>query len=338
MNKEDLILTDKVDLLLGCIGNYDLDKAKNWVNSINMSGFAGDKAVIGYNLSDDVIEYLHVNDFKYFEYKIKDARDIVIQRFFDQWHLLNSMNISKYRYLIATDTRDVIFQRNPSLWLEHNLGDKKILVSSECLRFKDEVWSTEKFKRSFTNLYDYFSLCTVYNAGTIAGEIKTMKDLFLNIYYFSLSTNTRGSDQHALNILINLEHVKPIVKFSNQEEGWCAQLGTTMDPMVIEQNRKNLLEPVPRINDDWLVVNEKNIPFIIVHQYDRVPELSKIIDKRFGGSSIVDSQYFAEQGLISLKRIYQVLKFIGEPFYNYARQKNWKMIYKIKEKIKNTLQ
>ena len=331
---------EKKDLIIGCIANYSVDKIKNWVNSIIESGFIGEKIAVSYNLSEDVIEYLENHGFRCYKYELKDCH-IFVQRFFDQWHLLNQLDISMYRFIIATDTRDVIFQSNPSDWLEQNLVDKKILVSSECLRFVDEDWGNKTLKSCYEHLYKDFSQYVVYNAGTIAGEIKTMKDFFLNVYQFGLSAHAEESDQPALNILINLEHIKPLVKFAKQEDGWCTQLGAVMDPKTIDKYKLSLLEPTPKINNNGMVVNGNNVPFVLVHQYDRIPELSEIIDKRYGGltrNPITEVVHSVNQDISGTRStIHKIFKYFYHPFYKYAKKKNWEFVFKIAEKIKRNL-
>ena len=84
-----------------------------------------------------------------------------------------------------------------------------------------------------------------------------------------------------MNIVLNFEYVNPLVKFAKEEDGWCTHLGTVLAPKVIEKYKSKLVEPMPSINDEGIVVNRNNVPFVIVHQYDRVPELRKQINKRY---------------------------------------------------------
>lgn len=285
------------DMIVGSIANYGIDNIKNWVNSLNLSGFTGEKRALCYNLSEDVIEFLEDHGFSCHACQLKESH-IFVQRFYDQWHILSRLDASNYRYIIATDTRDVIFQSNPSEWLERNLGEKKIMASSECIRFVDEDWGNKTLKSCYGHLYEDFSRIIVYNAGTIAGEFKAMRDFFLNVYQFGLSADAAESDQPALNILINLEHIKPLVKFARQGDGWCAQLGASMDPNTIESYRPKLLEPSPRIDDNGIVFNHNDIPFALVHQYDRISGLSDLIDRRYGGvtrNPIAQAAYSKDQ-------------------------------------------
>lgn len=330
----------EMDMIIGCIANYGVDNIKNWVNSINLSGFTGEKRALCYNLSDDVIEFLEDHGFHCHKCQLNESH-IFVQRFYDQWNILKRLDASDYRFIIATDTRDVIFQSNPSEWLERNLGDKKIMASSECIRFADEDWGNKTLKSCYRHLYDDFSRNIVYNAGTIAGEFKAMRDFFLNVYQFGLSADAAESDQPALNILINLEHIKPLVKLARQEDGWCTQLGAVMDPNTIERYRPKLLEPAPGIDSGGMVLNVNGVPFALVHQYDRIPELSDIIDERYGGVTRNPIAKPVRSGDVQMtgagNPIYMAARYCCGPFYRYAAKKNWEPVLSIGKRIKRYL-
>ena len=52
------------DLVIGCCTNYDWDKLKYWVNSINRCGYEGHKAMVAFNISFDTIEKLIQSGFE----------------------------------------------------------------------------------------------------------------------------------------------------------------------------------------------------------------------------------------------------------------------------------
>ena len=92
----------------------------------------------------------------------------------------------QYNRIITTDVKDVIFQTNPSIWLDENLGDKEINVACESIAYKDEEWGTNNLMKSFGPLvHEECVNNPIYNAGTISGKLDTMVDLFLNIYMLS---------------------------------------------------------------------------------------------------------------------------------------------------------
>ena len=46
------------DLVIGCTTNYDWDKLKYWVNSLNKSGYQGDKVMVAFNIDYLTIQKL----------------------------------------------------------------------------------------------------------------------------------------------------------------------------------------------------------------------------------------------------------------------------------------
>lgn len=285
------------DIVIGCITNYNFDKIKYWVNSLDRSGFTGDKIMICYNIDYDVVEELtkrgyiifgfHKNDeARRLEYNKKDF-NICLERFIHIWYFLNNLqNKEQYRYVISTDVKDVVFQSNPSEWLEKNIGNKKINVASESLKYKDEPWGTHNLYQSFGPLiHQNNNENTIYNAGTISGEFNTFVDLCLNIFLTCGGAPSNvpgggGPDQAALNVLLNLQPYKDITNFATSESGYAAQLGTTADPNKIEEFKKVLLEPTPYL-EDGIVKTSTGVPFSIVHQYDRVPSWKNIIESKY---------------------------------------------------------
>ncbi|CAB5221592.1 hypothetical protein UFOVP245_198 [uncultured Caudovirales phage] len=271
------------DLLLGAITKYKYSDIKNWVNSINRSGFTGDRMIIVSDVEDDVKRELKINGFDIIDYDAND--NIVVERFIYYWHILNSIR-QKYRFVIATDVSDVVFQRNPSEWLEFNLTHKSIVASSESIRYKDEAWGRNNLSVAFGQpIFNSIKDNVINNAGVIAGHHDAVKDLFLNIY-LSCGGSPRyvegggGPDQAAYNILLSLSHYKNNTYFAQSEEAWAAQCGTTVDPHKIDFYRQFLTEPQPEMHGD-IVCNSEGEPFYLVHQYNRVPEWKAIINEKF---------------------------------------------------------
>lgn len=286
----------KKDLIIGCITDYDYQKIKPWVNSINQCGFDGDKIVIIYNGSFDVAEKLNEQGFGVIAYQrnytkkcfeANNLRNVVVDRFFSMWSFLSNCDLSNYRYLITTDVRDVIFQKNPVVWLENNLKDKKICASSEHIKYKDEVWGKNNLIKSFGQqiFENLMAENPIYNAGVMAGDIVIMKDLFLSIALYcngmpSYIEGGGGPDQAAYNILLSLSPFKDIVAFADHDSGWAAQLGTTADPNKIGLYKSLLLGESP-LFDGASVKNSKGEDYMVVHQYDRVPMLKDFFENKF---------------------------------------------------------
>lgn len=286
-----------MDLVIGAITNYSFSQIKHWVNSLDRCGFTGTKALLCYNIKFDVAQELTQRGYTILAFnqdpQTKDLTypgefNIVRERFLHMWYFLNRIeNKSDYRYIIATDVKDVIFQRNPSEWLENNLiGERKINVACESIRYKDEPWGRNNLLQSFGPLvYDYHKDNYIYNAGTLSGRFSHMLDFFLNIYLSSLGApmyvpGGGGADQAAVNLLIQTAAYKDITRFTCANEAWAAQLGTTKDPSKLQEFRPHLLEGEP-ILKDGLICTELGTPFYLVHQYDRVPEWKSVIEETY---------------------------------------------------------
>lgn len=269
------------DLMIGCITGYNYEQIKPWVTSIGNSGFDGDKIMIVYNAKAETCRNLEKEGFQVYgfnsesmhgdyTYKNNFGPQIVVTRFFHLWQLLKQLDESNYRYVITTDVKDVIFQSNPSTWLEKNLGDKKLNAASESIRYKHETWSNNNMKASFgIQLYEHMSDKIIYNAGTISGQFSYVRDLALHVYLISKYNPVHNPDQSAYNIALNLEPFRSITKFTSADEGWACQAGTTVDPSKINNYRQHLCDSEPILEN--IVKTLSGIPYCIVHQYDRVP-------------------------------------------------------------------
>ena len=281
------------DIVVGCITGYTFDKIKPWVNSLDRCGFDGVKAMICYNVDYETVEELVKRNYtvlafgkndklKRFEYK--ENFSIVVERFLHLWYLLKKFE-GQYRYIVSTDVKDVVFQTNPSEWLEKNMNDAQINVACESIRYKDEDWGNHNLFKAFGPLvHDHNQNNLIYNAGTVSGKFDTMLDFFLNVYMMCNGTSHfteggGGPDQAAVNILLNMKPYRDITRFTASEEGWAAQLGTT-GPHIVGKYADKLVEKTPILVDNTVCTSD-GTPFVMVHQYDRVPEWKEIIEKKY---------------------------------------------------------
>lgn len=275
------------DLIVGCATNYDWSKLKYWVNSINRSGFEGDKVLILMNCDKETVGKISDSGFSIIAFN-QDSNGnlsynsnmmVHVERFFHIYQLLKD---NLYRYVITTDVKDVVFQQNPSVWLENNLPNNEDLVfSSESMKYKDEPWGNQNLMETFgPQIYEDFKNNTIFNVGVLAGRGYAMKDLMMNIFASCLHRPIKICDQSTFNFLISQHPYLKTSMYTKSEDGWACQLGTTADPSKIEQFRPFLLEPSPKLEDDKVLTSE-GIEYTIVHQYDRVPEWKKVIEAKY---------------------------------------------------------
>ena len=273
------------DAVVGFITGYKFEKIAPWVNSLLSSGFSGHKFMICYNIEDAVIFKLEKLGFKVYNIIINEPFNIVNIRFLHIWQILKTYK-EKIRYIINTDVADVIFQSDPSIWLEQNLGDKKLCVASESLKYKDEAWGINNMDKSFGPLAkQYMQDRPIYNAGTTAGVFEYYLDFCYNV---SLLCNGApmfvegggGPDQAAVNLLLSLKPYNDITQFVNHDSPWACQCGTTADPNKIDGFRLNLLSREP-VFEDRCVYNNFGQKYVMVHQYNRVPEWKKLLEEKY---------------------------------------------------------
>jgi hypothetical protein len=277
------------DLIVGCATNYDWSKLKYWVNSINESGFTGDKFLILMNCDKETVQKVTDADFNIIAFNqdtngnltYESPMMVHVERFY---HIYNILKDNEYRYVITTDVKDVVFQKNPSEFLEQRLGyNEDLIFSSESMKYKDEPWGNQNLLETFgPQIYEDFKNHTIFNVGVLAGRGYAMKDLCMNIFASCMHRPIKICDQSTFNFLISQHPYLKSSWYATSEEGWACQLGTTADPSKIEQFRPFLLEPLPKLDGDKVVTSE-GIEYTIVHQYDRVPEWKKIIEEKYNG-------------------------------------------------------
>lgn len=262
-------------IILGCITKYRPIDIQPYIESIQESDFKGRKVMMVYDIPNETIDYLKSRNWEVYGGKLN--QHIILQRFIDCYKLLESF---KGETIIWTDVKDVIFQKDPTDWIEKNMK-KEIMAFSECITFKDDSWAVTNAGTSFPMEWEWLQNKTSYCAGTIVGKSEALRDLFIEIYRWSLTTANPGqlSDQAAYNVLINLNHFKENVQFVNQEEGFVTQLGTVL--IKKDHFGKKLLEPTPLVSEDCRFYNQQNEEFCLVHQYDRNEVIKQTIYKKY---------------------------------------------------------
>jgi len=275
------------DCIVGCSTNYDWSKLKYWINSINASGFEGDKVLILMNCDKETTQKVTDAGFSIIAFN-QDAEGnlsyesnvvVHVERFI---HINRLLAQNNYRYVITTDVRDVIFQKNPITWIEENLHENEDLIfSSESIKYKDEPWGRDNISQCYgLGIYEQYKNNTIFNVGVIAGRGHAMRDLALQIFLNSINRPIPIVDQAVFNVMISRHPYLKNSLYTKSEDGWACQLGTTADPSKVHLFRPDLLEPSPKLENDK-VVTSTGIEYTIVHQYDRVPEWRNVIEAKY---------------------------------------------------------
>jgi hypothetical protein len=178
------------DLIIGMAAGYTDEQLKPFVNSLKRTGYDGDVILIRQN--------------PYAVHPILSRFDL-IPRYIHQ----------SYRYVIACDTSDIVFQSNPFKWLEEHLGIHGLCVVSEHVTFEQSPGNKKNMQEAFPQNWEEMKGKEVCNAGVIAGLPHPVKRICEDIYELclrdarinaapikSLTWDEMISDQSALNILL----------------------------------------------------------------------------------------------------------------------------------------
>lgn len=291
------------DLIIGGASNYTWDQLKYWVNSIKMCGFKGDVVLIGTNYTKETIDKLTSAGVILSLYgKQLPNGDIVapnnnaphVERFFYIWNYLNTTK-ETYENVITTDTRDVIFQTDPSYWLDDNMFGYFLVSSSEGIKYKNEPWGNQNLLDTFgPYFHKILSENMIYNVGTIAGSFQHVKGITSMIFHLSVNRPIPIVDQAVYNFIINTTPYYEDTLFADNETSWAIQLGTTIGAVEAGKgdlgamfksnpdNYKARYEDEQPIIKNGLVLNKNQELYCIVHQYDRIPNLKTEIELIYG--------------------------------------------------------
>ena len=277
------------NLIIGGFTNYNYNQLKPWVESINeVCGDDVDRVLVVGKTDQETIGELIKRNFRIVPMMEINA-PIHVARFLSIYEYLKN-HWQEYDYVVTTDVKDVYFQADPFQAFNtpffkdnHKL---KLIVASEGLKYKDEPWGNENLLQAYgPYVYEHFKDNEIFNVGTFGGESEYVKDMVFNIFTNAINRPIPICDQAVFNVLINTQPFKGVVTKTMQ---WAAELGTIMDPSKINSFRPNLLYPEPTFEDG--VLKLEGTPYPIVHQYDRVPELKKFVQEKYGQED--ESQYF----------------------------------------------
>ena len=299
------------DLIIGGADGYNYDQLKYWINSIDKCGFEGEVALVCTNISMETVDQLTARGVKVILY---GKFDVVsnsytfdqhmfaphVARFFYMWNFLQE-NQDAYNWVIATDTRDVIFQKNPVEWLyrktflEDDYGREvinyKLVGASEGLFYKDEPWGNQNLLDTFGPIvHEVYKNKLICNVGTIAGRASYMKDLMNMIFQMSINRRIPIVDQAVFNFIINQEPYQSIFFETWNHDAWAIQLGTSSkaieagsgdigklvcaNPDQMITYLKTYLDKQP-VFENGRVLNHNGEEFVIVHQYDRLDPVTR---------------------------------------------------------------
>jgi len=286
------------DLVIGFAANYDWPALEPFAVSLARSGYTGKKVLFAQKLTAEACEHLQELGFELLPLPVLDYSDaqLPLGSFFAyvaRFLLIHRYlyDHPQYRFVVTCDARDVIFQSDPMVWLEKNIGDAGLVAASEYIYHWAQQGNTAWVKAGFQEVDSWMMSQIVYCSGFISGRAEYMKDLCLAIYLIGrhLTGKIWGADQPAYNAIMHQKPYADITLVPTIDQGYCFNLCV----VAFEEYRQSLLEsPPPLVYGSTRTdgVNPPNMwdydladlkQFAVLHQYDRMPELTQQIRSEY---------------------------------------------------------
>lgn len=282
MNKKDLIVTTISQ-------NYNWIDIKNWIKSLKNTSYSGDILILAYNFPEEHDYFTKLKELGVMiltpknTYRAEYEEDFIWHsgqvnfsnahklihnvRLFHLWqYFIETQTDLDYNRVIFTDGRDIVFQNNPSEWLDKYMV-KDILVPSEGVLYKNESWNSNNALTNYgPYIYEYIlKESEACNVGTFVCSASICKDLCLTLYL--MSNNIGHADQPSFNILTKTL-LKDKCQWVDYNDAWALQIGTII----------NNLDNYVKFENGVISSIKTDQPYCLIHQYDRVPQYKNYFD------------------------------------------------------------
>lgn len=282
MNKKDLVVTTISQ-------NYNWIDIKNWIKSLKNTSYSGDILILAYNFPEEHDYFTKLKELGVMiltpknTYRAEYEEDFIWHsgqvnssnanklihnvRLFHLWqYFIETQTDLNYNRIIFTDGRDIVFQSNPSEWLDKYMV-KDILVPSEGVLYKNEPWNSNNALTNYgPYVYEYIlKESEACNVGTFVCSASICKDLCLTLYL--MSNNIGHADQPSFNILTKTL-LKDKCQWVDYNDAWALQIGTIV----------NDLDNYVKFENGIISSIKTDQPYCLIHQYDRVPQYKNYFD------------------------------------------------------------
>lgn len=186
-------------------------------------------------------------------------------------------NPGRFRYVLWTDIRDLIFQSDPFVWLEHNLAPNRLVVAGLGHAIKDCAYNDPWVRACSPREYSLVRQQEAVACGTFGGDADTTLRLLEEIYAgCTAANNAWATDQGMLNVLVRRPEFNAHISHTGETltaQWWPAR---NDDPMIYPHYFRPVFDKT-----DGLVKGPGGVPYSIVHLYDRDPAWVAIMRERY---------------------------------------------------------
>ena len=306
-DKMSLSRAEKPNLVIGAVRGYGFEQLRPFVVSLQRTTFPGDLVLLWNDLSAETLAALHQHGVKleHFSYRGSGAlnswsrfwpqigrllrlpvgnpvraavyKKILNLAFVRYLHALDFLeaNAGRYRNVLLTDVRDVIFQDNP--FRDPLPGEMVAFLESPHMVYglepMNDGWILENYGAEMkAKLQENRISCCGTVMGAVAGMIEYLRAFVSEIV--KLKSVEHGADTSVHNVLVRDTLKNQITVIDNFER------------IVGTVNPKSELT----MGISGLVLGANGQPIPVLHQYDRLPDLA---------SRLIQQLSFSEMSRIS---------------------------------------
>jgi hypothetical protein len=263
------------DLVMGLATNYTTRELGPFVRSLRATGYDGDIVLWTLDVDPATAAFLRANRVmreNFWEGQFLPMAPI-LSRFFCYYRFLHALDREgrPYRRVFLSDVRDVVFQANPfdtpmSKELAACHEDPSQTIGS-CQY--NSRWIKEAFgKKMLRQIGNQRISC----AGTVLGSWWGILNylLLMQLYAYECPPNARlkiGIDQGIHNFLLHTGRLDSVAFEENAKRVWSLHYVPDTDIFITPQQR---------------MADANGHVSPVVHQYDRHPNLAKLVAEQFG--------------------------------------------------------
>lgn len=283
----------KQNLLMTFASGESLFKDPNfWVFISSLSNIPDtDFVILSDLIPDKVVDFLLLLDIEVVHVDQKDVHYIYRDRHLCFWNYLNKHGY-KYKHVLVTDCRDVVFQSNPFDWIpewksrydkikgNHSFLDHFVIMTAEghltsqsgfsCIeKFEFERDVPRPFLKEDNSKH-------VINGGVFLGTPKALQDWHFLIWMTQMKTLGKCTDQATVNW---------IMRYLEDDETYSVSY-PNHDTLCLtgEGVKEGAVQPVL---DGKILCNPQGKPYRILHQWDRLDGLRETVLAQYGNKFIM---------------------------------------------------
>jgi hypothetical protein len=261
---------ERQNLIIGAISNYNWDKVKIFFKSYQNAGFKNCECVMFVtNVPKNAIDKIKSCGVIVYPIPEQYKKELVINIRWKLYEDYLSKNQDRYNLVFSADIRDVFFQRD--LFQLYDFKKSCLGIAIEDGTLSNSINRDWFIKAYGEELYKTIMNERIFCVGTVWGTIdkflifaKTMGNRLS-----SVANKEWGIEQAVGNFIIYHDKIFDdcLIK-SNNTDGYIMTVGLT--------DSKNIL-----LNLNYDIFNGKGELAAVVHQYDRLDDLKKIVESKY---------------------------------------------------------